>query len=167
MGVLGAADIWRMFEWANKALVDQHRIRRDRVDQWLDAVLVELENLSDAWTTMADAAATDSDLQKASRWLSPVYANSRAITALWEFYRSASSVIGGDSPFQEKFLRRLATVLQAREKALLKLAAAQSPITMDGAEALQYMRNDAAALQEQVATLKASIISFKAQPDRR
>jgi hypothetical protein len=166
MPVIGVSDIWKMFEWLHGNEKSNREQDHKRVEGWLDAVYVDIKDLSDIWLKVSAGRELSSEqAERGKEILGDIEAmripQSLVSTSLGQFYRAASQVLRSDNPFRDEFLDGLGSLLVKRNEArgILDRIFGRQTVSKEDVERLKAA---AFELQKQAAILKAQIITFKA-----
>jgi hypothetical protein len=179
MGVIGIADVWKMFEWAHKEWRGPKTQRKAAAIEWLEEVRKELRDLSEIWIeicnkiedgrlkTLPDIRAHPGVSLYLDLEVEPGVAliQQRINYQLRNFYQSASRVLVGQDKFQRDFLYALKTLLIERDKARRVIDQGRGVILIDSssaADGLGTLRSASEAIQKEVAALQVLIANFKA-----
>jgi len=167
---LSIADVWKVFEWANRRKADS----KAAVSEWLDSVYTDLEDLSSVWFKICENLDDANEKHELDEALKIIHRGElRSQQSLYagrleEFYRAASLVLGSKqaSDFHGDFVFKLATVLQQRYRAR-QILDKELPLSRvspeNSSETLLQMRKVAEAIQREAVSLQVLIKTFKAQ----
>jgi hypothetical protein len=167
---LSIADVWKVFEWANRRKAES----KTAVSEWLDSVYTDLEDLSRVWFRICENLDNANEKHEIEQAVKIIHRGElRSLQSLYasrleEFYGATSLVLGSrqNSDFHGDFVLKLATVLQQRYRArqILEKELPLSTVAPENiSETLLQMRKMAEAIQRDAVSLQVLIKTFKAQ----
>ncbi len=113
---LNPVDLWKLFKESKKN-------DREKIAEWMDEVAADARSMATVWTEtyqkLCTGALKPEDEDDIMRNLG-FHRNINPNTRLREFYRTASTVIGGrvEHDLQERFAHAMGTALASRETAV-------------------------------------------------